>query len=125
MSNDSGVYQCFASNQYGTTWAGALFTISSSPYEPAPPINISCRTLSPTQIQVFWRKSPTDIPDDPPIRVREDSIQLVPSHRGDPSSPSSSSSSATVSTDIANRIFTAAYSIHYMLTGIFYFISCG
>lgn len=116
MLNDSGVYQCFVSNKYGTTWAGALFTISSSPYEPAPPINISCRTLSPTQIQVFWRKSPIDVPDDPPIRVREDSIQLVPSHRGDPSS-----SSATMSIDKANKIFKAAYSIHYMLTGIILF----
>lgn len=110
--NDSGIYQCFASNQYGTTWAGALFTINSSPFEPAPPINISCRTLSPSQIQVSWRKSPTDIPDDPPILVRDDSIQLVPSHSGVPTS----SSSATVSKDTTNRVLRA-YSIHYMLTG--------
>lgn len=116
MSNDSGIYQCFASNQYGTTWAGALFTISTSPFEPAPPINISCRTLSPTQIQVSWRKSPTDIPDDPPILIRDDYIQLVPSHNGAPSLSSSSSSSASVATDVTNRVFRA-YSIHYMPTG--------
>lgn len=119
MLNDSGVYQCFASNQYGTTWAGALFTISSSPYEPAPPINISCRTLSSTQIQVSWRKSPTDMPIDPPILVRENSVQLVPSHNGIPLSSSSSSSmlsSAIASTNISTKV-TRAYSIHYMPTG--------
>lgn len=115
VSNDSGIYQCFASNQYGTTWAAAVFTINSSPYEPAPPINISCRTLSPSQIQVSWRKSPTDIPDDPPILIRDDSIQLIPSHNGAPTS-SSSSSSASVSADTKNRVFRA-YSIHYMPTG--------
>lgn len=115
MLNDSGVYQCFASNQYGTTWAGALFTISSSPYEPAPPINISCRTLSPTQIQVSWRKSPTEIPIDPPILVRDDSVQLVPSHNGIPSS-SSTLSSATASSNTSSKVIRA-YSIHYMPTG--------
>lgn len=111
VSNDSGFYQCFATNEYGTIWAGAMLNISSSPYEPAPPINISCRTLSSTQIQVSWRKSPTDIPDDPPILVRDDSTQLGPSHGS-----VSSSSSATVSTDNANKV-SRAYSIHYMPTG--------
>lgn len=110
VSNDSGFYQCFASNQYGTVWAGAMLNISSSPFEPAPPINISCRTLSPTQIQVSWRKSPTDIPDDPPILIRDDSTQLGSSHGG-----VLSSSSATMSTDIANKV-SRAYSIHYMPT---------
>lgn len=119
VSNDSGFYQCFASNQIGTAWAGALFTISPSPYEPSPPINISCRTLSSTQIQVSWRK-PTDIPDDPPILVRDDSIQLVPSHYGLPSS-SSSSAAATASSmtkATANKVFRA-YTVHYVLTGKF------
>lgn len=111
VSNDSGFYQCFASNQYGTVWAGAMLNISSSPFEPAPPINISCRTLSPTQIQVSWRKSPTDIPDDPPILIRDDSTQLGSSHGSVLSSPSD-----TVSTDIANKV-SRAYSIHYMPTG--------
>lgn len=111
VSNDSGFYQCFASNQYGTTWAGAMLNISSSPFEPAPPINISCRTLSPTQIQVSWRKSPTDVPDDPPILIRDDSTQLGSSHGG-----VLSSSSATVSTDNSNKV-SRAYSIHYMPTG--------
>jgi len=111
VSSDSGFYQCFASNQYGTVWAGAMLNISSSPFEPSPPINISCRTLSSTQIQVSWRKSPTDIPDDPPILVRDDSTQLGSSHSG-----VLSSSSATVSTDIANKV-SRAYSIHYMPTG--------
>ncbi|XP_060838288.1 protogenin B-like [Rhopalosiphum padi] len=110
VSSDSGFYQCFASNQYGTVWAGAMLNISSSPFEPSPPINISCRTLSSTQIQVSWRKSPTDIPDDPPILVRDDSTQLGSSHSG-----VLSSSSATVSTDIANKV-SRAYSIHYMPT---------
>lgn len=111
MSNDSGVYQCFASNHYGTTWAGASFVISSSPYEPAPPINISCRTLSSTQIQVSWQKSPTDIPINPPIIVRDDSIQLSP-HSGAPSS-ANGSTNATIST---NKV-SSAYTIHYMPTG--------
>jgi len=116
VSSDSGFYQCFASNQYGTVWAGAMLNISSSPFEPSPPINISCRTLSSSQIQVSWRKSPTDIPDDPPILVRDDSTQLGSSHSG-----VQSSSSATVSTDISNKV-SRAYSIHYMPTGsIFYF----
>lgn len=114
VSNDSGFYQCFASNQYGTVWAGAMLNISSSPFEPAPPINISCRTLSSTQIQVSWRKSPTDIPDDPPILIRDDSTQLGSSHGGVLSS--SSSSSSDVSTDITNKV-SRAYSIHYMPTG--------
>lgn len=104
MSSDSGVYQCFASNPFGTTWAGALFIISSSPYEPAPPINISCRTLSSTEIKVSWRKSPTDTLDDPPIMIHDESMQLS---RG----PSSSSSS-----DSPNKLLRA-YSIHYMPTG--------
>ncbi|CAH1721858.1 unnamed protein product [Aphis gossypii] len=111
VSSDSGFYQCFASNQYGTVWAGAMLNISSSPFEPSPPINISCRTLSSSQIQVSWRKSPTDIPDDPPILVRDDSTQLGSSHSG----VQSSSSSATVSTDISNKV-SRAYSIHYMPT---------
>ncbi|VVC40187.1 Hypothetical protein CINCED_3A025745 [Cinara cedri] len=111
VSTDSGIYQCFASNQYGTTWAGALITISSSSYKPAPPINISCRTLSPTQIQVFWQKSPKDIPDNPPIHFRQDSIQLVPAHSENPLS----SSSATVATDIKNKLQNV-YTIHYMIT---------
>lgn len=118
VSNDSGFYQCFASNQIGTTWAGALFTISPSPYEPSPPINISCRTLSSTQIQVSWRKSPTDIPDDPPILVRDDSIQLVPSHYGVPASSSSGAAAASMSKATANKVFRA-YTVHYMLTGKF------
>lgn len=115
VSNDSGVYQCFASNTYGTSWAGALLTINSSPFEPAPPINISCKTISSTQIQVSWRKSPTDIPDDPPIIVR-DSIQLSPSHSGDSSSSSSSSAAATRNT-YNKQSLSAAYSVHYMPTG--------
>lgn len=117
VSKDSGIYQCFASNQYGTTWAGALFTISPSPYEPAPPTNISCRTLSLSQIQVSWQKSPTDISNDPPIIFRDDSIQLVPSHSG-VSSSSASSSSATVFTDKISKIIRI-YTVHYMLTGNF------
>lgn len=119
VSKDSGIYQCFASNQYGTTWAGALFTISPSPFEPAPPTNISCRTLSLSQIQVSWQKSPTDISNDPPIIFRDDSIQLVPSHSGVSSaSASASSSSATVFTDKISKIIRI-YTVHYMLTGNF------
>ncbi|XP_050421746.1 protogenin B-like [Adelges cooleyi] len=108
VSNDSGVYQCFVSNQYGTTWAGAVFSISSSPFEPAPPINISCRTLSSTEIQVSWRKSPTDITNDPPIIIRDESFQLTPSHVGAPSS-------AAASIDTTSRV-VRAYTIHYMPT---------
>lgn len=111
VSNDSGIYQCFASNTYGTSWAGALLTINSSPFEPAPPINISCKTLSSTEIQVSWQKSPTDISGDPPIIVR-DSIQLNPSHSGD-----SSSSSAAATRNAYNKPLSAAYSVHYMPTG--------
>jgi len=91
-----------------------MLNISSSPFEPAPPVNISCRTLSPTQIQVSWQKSPTDIPDDPPILVRDDSTQLGTSHSGVLSS--SSSSSATVSTDMSNKL-SRVFTIHYMPTG--------
>lgn len=112
MSNDSGIYQCFASNQHGTTWAGALITISSSPYVPAPPTNISCRTLSPTEIQVFWQKSSKDNPDNPPIHVREDSSPLIPSLNGDPLSSSTTHSTNTKNTNTKN-IFT----IHSMRTG--------
>lgn len=112
MSNDSGIYQCFASNQYGTTWAGALFGIHASQYEPSPPINLSCRTLSPTQIHVSWRKSPINIPDDPPVIIRDDSMQISPSHSDIPSS----SSSATVSTNTLSKL-SSVYTIHYMLTG--------
>lgn len=116
VSKDSGIYQCFASNSYGTTWAGALFTISPSPFEPAPPTNISCRTLSLSQIQLSWQMSPKDVSNDPPILFRDDSIQLVPSHSG--VSSASSSSSATVSTDKISRIIRI-YTVHYMLTGNF------
>uniref|UniRef100_A0A2S2PYT6 Protogenin n=1 Tax=Sipha flava TaxID=143950 RepID=A0A2S2PYT6_9HEMI len=112
VSKDSGIYQCFASNPYGTTWVGAMFTISPSPFEPAPPTNISCRTLSLSQIQLSWQMSPTDVSNDPPILFRDDSIQLVPSHS---SVSSASSSSATVSTDKISRIIRI-YTVHYMLT---------
>jgi len=108
VSRDAGFYQCFASNQYGTTWAGALYIISSSPYEPAPPINISCRTLSSTQIQVSWRKPPSDTPDDPPIMIHDDSMQLVPSH--------SRGLMPSASLDSGNKL-PRAYTIHYMLSG--------
>lgn len=114
VSNDTGIYQCFASNQYGTTWAGALFVINASIYEPAPPINISCRTLSPTQIHLSWQKSPVNIPYDPPVIIREDdSLQIAPSHSD---TPSSLSSSDTVSTNTQNKV-PSVYSIHYMPTG--------
>lgn len=106
VSSDSGVYQCFASNVYGTTWAAALYIISSSPYEPAPPINISCRTLSSTHIQVSWRKSPTNTTDNPLIKIHDDSIQLVPSHSRGPSS----------SVEGVKKL-PRAYTIHYMPTG--------
>lgn len=113
VSNDSGIYQCFASNQYGTTWAGALFVINASIYEPAPPINISCRTLSPTQIHLSWQKSPINIPYDIPVIIRDDSMQIAPSQSD---IPSSSSSSATISTNTQNKV-PSAYTIHYMPTG--------
>lgn len=120
VSNDSGAYQCFASNQYGTTWAGALFTISSSPYEPAPPMNIRCRTLSSTQIQLSWRKSTTDIPIDPPIIVQDHSIQLN-SHGGVSSSAAvAAATSGSSNATTANKVFRA-YSIHYMPTGNSFF----
>lgn len=54
VTDDSGVYQCVATNSVGTAWAAGRLFVNASDDQPTPPLHFTCITLSPTQVQLSW-----------------------------------------------------------------------
>ncbi|XP_054280101.1 protogenin B-like [Macrosteles quadrilineatus] len=56
VSNDSGVYQCVASNSEGVAWAAARLLVNVSRDQPRPPTRVSCVPVSTTAVQLSWEQ---------------------------------------------------------------------
>lgn len=59
MTNDSGVYECVASNKVGSVWAAGRLLVNTSRDQPRPPVQFTCQTLSATEVQLSWDQPPT------------------------------------------------------------------
>ncbi|KAG8273499.1 hypothetical protein J6590_019209 [Homalodisca vitripennis] len=56
VSNDSGVYQCIATNSVGSVWAAARLQVNASKNQPRPPTHLTCTTLSATTVNLTWEQ---------------------------------------------------------------------
>lgn len=70
VSDDSGVYQCIASNKYGSVSASSHLHVIGSLYQPPPPMGLRCTSLNSTEILVSWELSPHDSAEQPPIIIK-------------------------------------------------------
>ncbi|XP_066994863.2 protogenin [Anabrus simplex] len=57
VTADSGLYQCVARNKAGENWAAGRLQVNASRSQPDPPKNLTCRTVSSSQVVLSWDKS--------------------------------------------------------------------
>ncbi|KAF6207050.1 hypothetical protein GE061_018288 [Apolygus lucorum] len=56
VTQDTGIYQCFATSSAGIAWEAGRLVVNSSIDQPAPPSGLECRTLSSTQVALSWNQ---------------------------------------------------------------------
>uniref|UniRef100_A0A0A9YRL0 Protogenin n=1 Tax=Lygus hesperus TaxID=30085 RepID=A0A0A9YRL0_LYGHE len=56
VTQDTGIYQCFATSSAGIAWAAGRLVVNSSIDQPAPPTGLKCRTLSSAQVALSWNQ---------------------------------------------------------------------
>lgn len=54
VSTDSGIYQCVATNEFGTALAASLLLVDNM-NKPNPPHHVHCKTVNSTAIFVSWK----------------------------------------------------------------------
>lgn len=54
MSTDSGIYQCVATNEFGSASAASLLLVDNM-NKPNPPHHVHCNTVNSTAIFVSWK----------------------------------------------------------------------
>ncbi|XP_014252495.1 protogenin B-like isoform X2 [Cimex lectularius] len=54
VSQDTGIYQCFATSPAGVAWRAGRLVVNTSSDQPNPPTNLTCMTISPTQVNLSW-----------------------------------------------------------------------
>ncbi|KAK9511966.1 hypothetical protein O3M35_000518 [Rhynocoris fuscipes] len=78
VSQDTGIYQCFASNGGDTVaWGAGRLLVNTSIDQPLPPTSLSCTTVSPTEVSLTWRQYP------PPVDLKAYSVHYFPTDGGD------------------------------------------
>uniref|UniRef100_T1I3G6 Uncharacterized protein n=1 Tax=Rhodnius prolixus TaxID=13249 RepID=T1I3G6_RHOPR len=77
VSQDTGMYQCFASSGDSVVWGAGRLLVNTSIDQPSAPTSLSCTPVSATEVNLSWRQY------SPPADLKAYSVHYFPTDGGD------------------------------------------